>query len=142
MLLPAIVRERTWENKWPGWIQNKCGLTKKDKKIRFETMKATKEEILSRIKRSVNEIEPQSEIILFGSKARGDDRDDSDWDLLILIPSQVDLTVEQKFRHKLFELELEYGQAFSTFVYSRSDWDNKLRITPLYKNVEREGIRI
>ena len=105
-------------------------------------MKATKEEILSRIKRSVNEIDPQSEIILFGSKARGDDRDDSDWDLLILIPSQVDLTVEQKFRHKLFELELEYGQAFSTFVYSRSDWDNKLRITPLYKNVEREGIRI
>ena len=42
----------------------------------------------------------------------------------------------------LDELELEYGQAFSTFVYSRSDWDSKLRITPLYKNVEREGIRI
>ena len=123
-------------------FQDNIVLTKKDKKIRFEAMKATKEEILSRIKRSVNEIDPQSEIILFGSKARGDDRDDSDWDLLILIPSQVDLTVEQKFRHKLFELELEYGQAFSTFVYSRSDWDNKLRITPLYKNVEREGIRI
>ena len=123
-------------------FQDNIVLTKKDKKIRFEAMKATKEEILSRIKRSVNEIDPQSEIILFGSKARGDDRDDSDWDLLILIPSQVDITVEQKFRHKLFELELEYGQAFSTFVYSRSDWDNKLRITRLYKNVEREGIRI
>ncbi|MCB9036979.1 MAG: nucleotidyltransferase domain-containing protein [Lewinellaceae bacterium] len=47
-------------------------------------MGTTKEQILSRIKESVNEIEPQSEIILFGSKARGDDRDDSDWDLLIL----------------------------------------------------------
>lgn len=117
-------------------------MTKKDKKNRFEPMKSAKEQILSRIKESVKEIEPQSEIILFGSKARGDDRDDSDWDLLILIPSQVNLAVEQKFRHKLFELELEYGQAFSTFVYSKSDWDNKLRITPLYKNIEREGIRI
>lgn len=105
-------------------------------------MEAIKKEILSKIKESVYEIEPLSEVILFGSKARGDDREDSDWDLLILIPSQANLTLEQKFRHKLFELELEYGQAFSTFVYSKSDWDNRLRITPLYKNIAREGIRI
>lgn len=104
--LPAIVGERTGENRWLGRIQNKFGLTKKDKKTRFGTMETTKEQILSRIKESVNEIEPQSEIILFGSKARGDYRDDSDWDLLILIPSQVDLAVEQKFRHKLFELSV------------------------------------
>lgn len=101
-----------------------------------------KEEILVRINRSIQEIEPQAEIILFGSRARGEERNDSDWDILILVPYSVDLTTEQKFRHKLFELELEYGQAFSTIVYSKSEWEKRHHVTPFYKNIEQEGIRI
>ena len=80
--------------------------------------------------------------MLFGSRARNEARPDSDWDILILIPSSVDLKREQVFRHKLFELELEYGEAISTFVYSKSDWDKRHRVTPLYKNVAREGVRL
>ena len=101
-----------------------------------------KKEILARISKSVQETEPQAEIILFGSRARGEERKDSDWDILILVPYSVDLTTEQKFRHKLFELELEYGQAFSTFVYSKSEWENRHHVTPFYKNIEKEGIWI
>ena len=51
--------------------------------------------ILIKIKESVREVEPESEIILFGSRARGDERADeradSDWDLLILVPHSADL---------------------------------------------------
>jgi len=44
--------------------------------------------------------------------------------------------------HRLFDLELEFGQAFSTFLYKKTDWSGKLAVTPFYENVEREGIRI
>ena len=98
--------------------------------------------ILKKIKAYVEEIEPQAEVILFGSRSRGEAREDSDWDILILTPNPIDLKAEQKFRHKLFELELEYGQAISTFVYSKADWNGKHRITPLYQNVAREGVVI
>ena len=100
------------------------------------------QEILGKIKSLIYEIEPKSEIILFGSRARGDERVDSDWDLLILVPNPVDLKEEQKFRHKLFDLELEYGQSISTFVYSKKDWEGKYRITPLYTNIKEEGVMI
>lgn len=101
-----------------------------------------KTEILQKIKRYVWAIEPQSEVILFGSRARGEERADSDWDILILTPGSVDLKEEQKYRHKLFEIELEYDQAISTFVYSKSQWNDKHKATPLFQNIQREGITI
>lgn len=100
------------------------------------------QELLLQIKKSVREIEPDSEIILFGSRARGDEREDSDWDLLILVPYPAGLKEEQKFRHKLFELEIKYGESISTNVKSKQEWEGKFRITPLYQNVSQEGITI
>jgi len=101
-----------------------------------------KREILAKINGAVQEIEPSAEVILFGSRARGDERDDSDWDILILVPYEADLITEQQFRHKLFDVELEYGQSFSTFVHSKSDWEKKYYVTPFYKNIEQEGVRL
>jgi predicted nucleotidyltransferase len=98
--------------------------------------------ILGKVKEYVKALDPEAEVILFGSRVRGDAREDSDWDILILTPNAVTLKVEQSFRHKLFELELEFGQAISTFVYSKSDWNGKHRVTPLYQNVKNEGILI
>lgn len=99
-------------------------------------------EILNKIKGAVYEIEPEAEIILFGSRARGEEKAESDWDILILVPYKVDLKEEQKFRHALFDVELEYGQAISTFVYSKAEWQAKHQITPLYQNIEQDGITL
>ena len=107
--------------------------------IASKDMSAT---LLGKVKEYVKAIDPEAEVFLFGSRARGDAREDSDWDILILTPKAVTLKVEQAFRHKLFEVELEYGQAISTFVYSKSDWNGKHRVTPLYHNVKEEGILI
>ena len=104
--------------------------------------KVTSTLILGKVKALVKTTDPEAEVILFGSRARGDAREDSDWDILILTPKTVTLKVEQAFRHKLFELELEYGQAISTFVYSKADWNDKHSVTPFYHNVEVEGILI
>jgi uncharacterized protein len=101
-----------------------------------------KAEILQKIKAYAQSVEPQAEVMLFGSRARNEAKADSDWDILILTPYPVDLKTEQKFRHKLFELELEYGQAISTFVYSKLDWNGKLKATPLFQNIKREGVTL
>lgn len=105
-------------------------------------MDSRKQHILSLIKKNVSEVDPSAEIILFGSQARGDYRRDSDWDILILTEKPATFRVEQEFRHHLFNLELELGEAFSTFVYSKSDWEHKHSATPLYQNVICDGIRL
>jgi len=103
----------------------------------------TKTEYISRlIRNSVHSVDPKAEVILYGSRARGDERTDSDWDILILTSYSVDLQTERKFRNKLYDLELETGESFSVFAYSKNDWITKQRITPFYQNVTQEGIRL
>ncbi len=41
-----------------------------------------------------------------------------------------------------YELELETGEIFTPLIYSKNDWNHKHRITPLYENIEKEGIKI
>jgi len=105
-------------------------------------MKAKTQHISQLIRNSIRSIDPKAEVILYGSRARGDERIDSDWDILILTDYYVNLQIERKFRDKLYDLELETGEPFSVFAYSKNDWQTKQRITPFYQNVTQEGIRL
>ena len=42
----------------------------------------TQVSLLTQVKQLIHQIEPEAEIILFGSRARGDAAPDSDWDFL------------------------------------------------------------
>ena len=69
-----------------------------------------KQHIIQLIRQKVNEIDNTAEVILYGSRARGDNKRDSDWDVMILLKQKnVDKKVEQIFRHHLLDLELEIG---------------------------------
>ena len=105
-------------------------------------MKTKTQHISQLIRHYINAIDPKAEVILYGSRARGDERPDSDWDILVLTDYSVDLITERKFRDKLYDLELETGEPLSIFVYSKNDWRTKQRITPFYENVTQEGVRI
>ena len=105
-------------------------------------MKRKTKHITTLIKQSVGRIDPNAQIILYGSRARGTERVDSDWDILILTDYPVDIIKERVFRNTLYDLELETGEPFSVFVYSKIDWDTKQIITPFYVNVTNEGVRL
>lgn len=97
--------------------------------------------IQARIRQAVREIEPDAEIILYGSRARGDAEADADWDLLVLIDGEVDLDRKKAVWDRLYELELRLEEVLSPLVVSRQDWDTPLyRAMPFHDNVDRDGI--
>ena len=102
----------------------------------------SKQYIIHLIRQKVNEIDNTAEVILYGSRARGDEHPDSDWDILILVSSKADLDYERVFRHNLYEIELELSEATSISVYNKNEWKSKYWMTPLYQNIAREGLRI
>jgi uncharacterized protein len=102
-----------------------------------------KQHIIQLIRQKVNELDGTAEVILYGSRARGDNKRDSDWDVMILLNRKnVDKKIEQTFRHHLLDVELEIGVPISVFVYSKSEWEGKYSITPLFKSIKKEGISI
>jgi len=98
--------------------------------------------IAKRIRTSIETIDPKAQVIIFGSRARGDAKEESDWDILILTENPVTYEIERSFRNNLFDLEIETGEVFSTFVYQNYIWENRHKVTPLYQNIKREGVRI
>lgn len=100
-------------------------------------------EMINKVSTAICEIEPEAEIFLFGSRARGDYNFDSDWDVLVLSPKKdITFDYEMKLREPILNLEIQTGEVISLIVYSKEDWQTKKSISPLFQSVSREGIRI
>jgi len=100
-----------------------------------------REDLLRKVKEALKEIEPSAEIYLYGSRARRDNREDSDWDFLILIDGIVDTARTDRIRYRLYEIEWETGEILSSIVRNRREWKGpKYKAIPLRENVEREGM--
>jgi uncharacterized protein len=98
-------------------------------------------EISQQIKQTVLKSEPGAEIILFGSYARGDNRKDSDIDLLILLQRQkVTDKDKTKIIHQLYDIELASGYPISSVILSKNDWLTRHAFTSFYYNVKEDGI--
>jgi len=106
----------------------------------FVNMDEVSKHISNLIKHNISEIDPDAQVILYGSRARGDSRKDSDWDILVLTDYPVDIKKEIVFRDHLYELEIQTGESLSLFVYSKQNWNTKQKITPYFENVTRQGI--
>ena len=97
-------------------------------------------DILKEIKRIITEKEASAKIYLYGSRVRGTEDSESDWDLLILINrDKITPEIEKEITYSLYDLEFEIGQVISPMVYSEREWNTKYKITPFYNNVMREG---
>jgi uncharacterized protein len=104
-------------------------------------MKTSKTKILNQIKRIVKDKEPSAKIYLYGSRSRGTAKDNSDWDLLILLNrDDISNEVEREITYPLYDLEFDTGEVISPMIYSEKEWNSKYKVTPFYQNVMREGI--
>jgi predicted nucleotidyltransferase len=102
-----------------------------------------REELLQQVKRVVHEVEPDAEVILYGSRSRGDALSDSDWDFLILVDGPVNDERTDRIRHQLYEIEWECGVVLSSIVRSREEWNSALyRSLPFHQRIDQEGTRL
>ncbi len=101
--------------------------------------------ILSRIKTEVEQVEPNAEIILYGSVARGEETENSDIDVLILVDKDVpylSLADTEEIVAVLFDLEIETGIPISPIIRTRRQWEKPPFRTPFIINVLNEGITL
>src|SRR5271156_3589454 len=90
-----------------------------------------KNQILQQIKSPVLATDPGATLILYGSYARGDFRDDSDIDILIL-PDKDKITFDDRtlIGHPLYHLQLETDTLISPAIFFRQQWEARHCITP------------
>ena len=105
-------------------------------------MKATDEEILSQIKQTVLAVDEGAELMLFGSRARGDYKVDSDWDVLVLTSKNVDIKFKRSLRKPLFRIEMENEIELNPTIINKNNWNNKFEGYPLYIEVKKDGIAL
>ena len=72
------------------------------------------EELLEQIRQAVRGVEPEAEIILYGSCSRGDAVSESDWDLLVIVDGPLSDERTDGIRHRLYEVEWESGEVISS----------------------------
>lgn len=79
-------------------------------------------------------------LILFGSRARGDAKEYSDYDFVIIVNHN-----DKDVKEEIFEIKYEFLNKFDIptcgLVYTPEEWSMRAK-TPLGINVSREGIDV
>jgi predicted nucleotidyltransferase len=97
----------------------------------------TRAELLDRVKQTVHTIEPAADIILYGSRARGNAQAKSDWDFLILLDGVVDDARTNAIRHRLYDLEWDCGEVLCSIVRSHCPHRQSCSVTETTSPVVR-----
>lgn len=100
-------------------------------------------QIVEAIRDKASQIVPKDAVvILFGSRARGDARDDSDWDVLILLDKDRITSQDiDDYTYPLREMGWDYNQCINAILYTRRDWESSIA-SPFRQNVTEDGIRL
>jgi len=72
------------------------------------------ESLLKQVEQQIHSIVPGAEVILYGSRARGDAGPISDWDFLILVDQPLDRDQIVELKNCLYDLELKTDTVLSS----------------------------
>ena len=82
-------------------------------------------------------------ISLFGSRARGDARKDSDYDLLVLVRPNFSRKDTDRLYHAVMNVLISTGNVLSLKIFTMREYTRLLRMkTPFIQNISREAVAI
>ena len=101
----------------------------------------TKQDVIGKIQEVAEKALPTgSKLVLYGSRARGDARQNSDWDLLILLDKEkIESSDYDDFVFPFTYLGWSIGEMIIPVVYTIKDWSENSYL-PFNQNVERDKI--
>ncbi len=104
----------------------------------------SKNEILEKLKSILNEMNLKySKILLFGSRARGDFREESDWDFLIVLKKPLDAKTKKELWFQIYKKLHEFYPfiSFDIILKDAESFEEEKTITNTISNeVYLEGI--
>lgn len=80
------------------------------------------------------------DILIFGSMARGDYRDTSDYDFAVIVKVK-DKSVINLVRDTEVDFLNTFDELSGSLIYSETEWERKKK-APIGINIQREGINI
>ena len=96
-------------------------------------------EVAARLKHDL----PVGRVVLFGSKARGTARADSDIDLLVLTTCPVTRGLRSQISELVFEAGLSSDLTLTSVVAWEQEWQTGLlRLLPIHHEVDRDGCEV
>ncbi len=105
------------------------------------TGKTADTELLRRCKEAITDVVPDATVILYGSRARGDASEYSDYDIMVIVNQTVNMAMKERILDNIFPIELETGAVLTYIVHNKEKWDSPLyQAMPLHKNVDRDGV--
>ncbi|MCF2657574.1 nucleotidyltransferase domain-containing protein [Parabacteroides distasonis] len=98
-------------------------------------------EVIDQIKEVAKQsLPPNANLLLYGSRARGDAHSSSDWDLLVILDKP---NIEQQdYDDVLFPFTLlgwKLGEAIIPIAYTKKEWE-ATSFLPFHKQVEQDKI--
>ena len=101
-------------------------------------MTAKEEEIIQKLKETSKRVVPSGgQVWLYGSRARGDAHEGSDWDILILLNKPKLEASDYGIAYPFRELGWNIGEEMSPTLYTKHQWSSWTYL-PFYKNVEKD----
>jgi len=86
---------------------------------------------------------PDVKVKVFGSKVKGVADEESDLDILVLMPCTVLDNIRKGVIHMIFDINLVYGTNLSPLILSADEWGGGLiSVLPIHAFIEEEGVTL
>ena len=80
-------------------------------------------------------------VVLFGSKARGDDDRESDIDLLVLTSRPVSWNERKVINNALYEIQMTHDVIISTLITTLTEWnEGTFSVLPVHEEISNQGV--
>lgn len=104
-------------------------------------MTAEDKAVMEMVVKRVKSVMPVNKVILFGSRARGDTHEDSDFDICVIVDAldESEIKYMQKIRRSLIGHML---YPMDVLVYSKDNFDYRSKHRSFEKAIAEEGVSV